>query len=313
MHTTTRTHAHTFTRSTRSLHRPACCLQCVVESADARMDRRAAQEQHSAEGQPQTVEAGHNAARIAATLAAASMPSDTPDGHQEAYSAFCERPVPPLSALLQLLPPGPAVQTHMTVAPLDRSGWLHQFRDGLQLQLPGGGLSLAPVPGPWQRAAPARKPCPGVSQDAADNKILASDTITPSTFHAMTTEGPGIDASSRPNTSGRKYSTDAQGWVDTIWSRRWCAPLDHSTAAPLPVPCSPCRQLFVHAVSGRCKGESGGVLSAKSRQRCIAVASCIPARPSAPSSPRALRSTKCCQRLPSPSLGLRVWARRDTV
>ena len=231
------------------------------------------------------MEAGHNAARMAATLAAASMPVNTWDGHQEAYSSFCERPVPPL---LQLLP-GPAVQTHMTVAPLGRSDWLHQFRDGLQL--PGCGLSLAPVPGPWQRAAPARKPCSGVSQDAADNKILASDTITPSTFHAMTTEGPGIDASSRPNTSGRKYSTDAQGWVDTIWSRRWCAPLDHSTAAPLPVPCSPCRQLFVHAVSGRCKGESGGVLSAKSRQRCIAVASCIPARPSAPSSPRALRST----------------------
>ena len=139
------------------------------------MDPRAAPEQHWAEGQPRTVEAGHNAARIAATLAAASMPSDTPDGHQETYSAFCELPVPPL---LQLLPraPGPAVQTHVIVAPLDRSNWLHQFRDGLQL--PGGGFSLAPVPGPWQRVAPAGKPCPGVSQDAADNKILASDTIT---------------------------------------------------------------------------------------------------------------------------------------
>ena len=126
------THARTFTRSTRSLHRPACCLQSVVESADARMDRRAAQEQHSAEGQPQTVEAGHNAARMAATLAAASMPVNTWDGHQRAYSSFCERPVPPL---LQLLPPGPAVQTHVSLE--ERCSWLHPFPRGVQLPADG--------------------------------------------------------------------------------------------------------------------------------------------------------------------------------
>ena len=138
MHTTTRTHAHTFTRSTRSLHRPACCLQSIVESADARMDPRAAQEQHRAEGQPRTVEAGHNAARMAATLAAASMPSDTPDGHQEAYSAFCERPLPPLLRL----PPRPPVQAHVSLE--ERCSWLHPFPRGVQL--PADGVVLPPLP-----------------------------------------------------------------------------------------------------------------------------------------------------------------------
>ena len=139
LHARTRTHARTFTRSTRSLHRPACCLQSVVESADARMDPRAAQEQHRAEGQPRTVEAGHNAARMAATLAAASMPVNTWDGHQLAYSSFCERPVPPL---LQLLPPGPALQTHVSLE--ERCSWLHPFPRGVQL--PADGVVLPPLP-----------------------------------------------------------------------------------------------------------------------------------------------------------------------
>ena len=222
-------------------------------------DRSIDQPQESAAAAPLPA-APTSEARRAATLAASSMPVNTADGHQLAYTAFCANwGLPSASPLLQLLPPGPAVQTHVTVAPLDRKDWLHQFRDGLHL--PGGGLSLAPVPTDWQRVAPAGRPCPGVSQDAADGKIWASDTISRfSTFHAMTPQGSGPAASSRPNTSGRKLSTDAQGWVANIWSRGWCAPLDHFTVAPLPVPCSPCRaacrQLRVHAASGRCKGRS---------------------------------------------------------
>jgi hypothetical protein len=40
------------------------------------------------------------------------------------------------------------------------------------------------------------------------------------------------------------------------------------TVAPLPVPCSPCRQLRVHAATGRRKGRSRGVLAATKRILC---------------------------------------------
>ena len=135
------------------------------------MDPRAAQEQHRAEGQPRTVEAGHNAARMAATLAAASMPVNTWDGHQEAYSSFCERPVPPL---LQLLPPGPALQTHVSLE--ERCSWLHPFPRGVQL--PADGVVLPPLPdwltgGEPQASEPTEpsRPCPGVSQHEVHNLI----------------------------------------------------------------------------------------------------------------------------------------------
>ena len=174
------------------------------------------------------------------------MPVTTPDGHQRVYTAFdVNSGLPAVLPLLQLFPASPAVLTHVTVTkPLDRKDWLHRFPDGLQL--PSFGVLLAPVPQALRPVAPAgpARPCPGVSQGAVGNNIFASDTMDTdtislsSTFFAMTPDGPGAAASSRPNTSGRKYSTDAQGWVASIWSRGWCAPLDHSTVAPLPVPCS---------------------------------------------------------------------------
>ena len=103
--------------------------------------------------------------RTDAYLVAASMLGDMPDAFSSAYSAFCRAPVPPL---LQLLPHGPAVQTHVTAAPLDRSDWLHQ--------LPGGGLSLAPV---CELSSHAQPPQPAAPRDRSSAATSSAETGGP--------------------------------------------------------------------------------------------------------------------------------------
>jgi len=83
LHARARTLAQTLTRSTRSLHRPGGCLQScttAVESAAAAMDDPSIDQpnQYAAAAPrpaPPTLEA-----RIAATLAATSLPANTSDG-----------------------------------------------------------------------------------------------------------------------------------------------------------------------------------------------------------------------------------------
>ena len=91
------------------------------------------------------------------------MPVNTRNDHQLAYFGFCaNKGLPSASPLLQLppLPPGPAVQTHVSLA--ERRSWVLPFPLGLQL--PAHGISLPPLadwlrPGepsePTKRAGPA--------------------------------------------------------------------------------------------------------------------------------------------------------------
>ena len=181
---------------------------------------------------------------MAATLVASSiMPANTSDGHLLAFTAFCaDRGRPSASPLLQLLPPGPPVQAHVSLA--ERRSWVLTFPLGLTV--PAHGISLPPLadslrPGEPSEPTETRRPCPGVSQDAVFNMIRASDTCAPPRFHWMTADGSGPDAMSRRDrvsTSSRRFLTDNEGNVVTIWSHTWCAPLDHSTVAPLPMLCS---------------------------------------------------------------------------
>jgi hypothetical protein len=88
-------------------------------------------------------------------------------------------------------------------------------------------------------AEPA-EPCPGVGQDEVDGKIRASGTYVPSALNRMTPhwQGPGGRCLDPSEHEQQDVLADNQGLVPTIWSQAWCAPFDHSTAAPLPVPCS---------------------------------------------------------------------------
>jgi hypothetical protein len=186
--------------------------------------------------------------RTDAYLVAASMLGDTPDAFKfsSTYSAFCRGPIPPLP---QLLPPGPAVQTHVTAAPVDRSGWLHQ--------LPGGGLSLAPVcelsshAQPPQPAAPRDRssaatssaetggPCPGVTRAEVEHgisggRMYPSDVVRlPSWTCATSGPGPLPRCNTEPLTSAVRYATDKNGDLHTVWSVNWYERPRHarSTAA----------------------------------------------------------------------------------
>ena len=204
--------------------------------------------------------------RTDAYLVAASMLGDMPDAFSSAYSAFssCRAPVPPL---LQLLPPGPAaVQTHVTAAPLDRGDWLHQ--------LPGGGLSLAPVcelsshAQPPQPAAPRDRssaatssaetggPCPGVTRAEVERgisggRMYPSDVVRlPSWTCATSAQGPLPRCNTEPLTSAVRYATDKNGDLHTVWSVNWYERPRHArlTAARAAATCrATCR-----AVSAAC-------------------------------------------------------------